>query len=219
MFIKSIIIPEKGRVTVILSADDFSGEEAVILSKSEYTRLSDELQEGVQATEDLYDRLKSAAERTSVIVEAVSILQRSGKSRRELARLLKIKKFSDDSIKYALKYVLAKGYLDEMRDCQSKAERLLHRNHYGRQRISTYLYTHGYDLDLAKYTAEMLDEDEVHDALVYNIRKKFPWIAEFDRRQREKAVASLIRLGFSTAEILTEIEKIRSESHSLNEEN
>ncbi len=217
MFIKTIIIPEKGQATVILSAEDFSGEEALILSKSEYNRLANELEEGKEVTEELYDRLKSAAERSSVIVEAVSILRRSGKSRRELARSLKLKKFSDDSVKYALKFVVEKGYLDEKRDCQSKAERLLRQNHYGRQRISTYLYTHGYDLDLAKSTADELDDNDIREALRYNIRKKFPNIADFDRSQRDKAVASLIRLGFSASEIFSEIKEIESSTESETE--
>ncbi len=214
MFIKSIIIPEKGRVTVIVSNEDFSGEEAFILSKSEFTRLSAQLEEGKEVTEELYDAIKSAAERSSVIVEAVSILRQSGKSRRELARSLKQKKFSDDSVKYALKYVTKKGYLDEKRDCQSKAERLLRQNHYGRQRISTYLYTHGYDLDLAKATADELDDEDIRESLRYNIRKKFPNIADFDRSQRDKAVASLIRLGFSASEIFSEIKEMKTETES-----
>ncbi len=213
MFIKSILIPEKGRPTIILSADDFSGEEELILSRSELRRLSGEICESAPVTEELYDRLKSATVRTSVVVESISILQNSAKSRRELSRLLKQKNFSEESVKYALKYVTAKGYLDEKRDCVSKAERLLRQNHYGPQRISTYLFTHGYVSSSIKFAVSQLDEEEIHAALLYNIERKFPNISEFDKNQRDKAVTSLIRLGFSSSMIFSEIHNLAVSSN------
>ncbi len=213
MFIKSILISEKGQAIIILSADDFSGEEEIQLSKSEFNRLSEELHESAPVTEDLYDRLKSAEERVLVIKSAVSILQSSAKSRRELARSLKQKKFSDESVKYALKYVTAKGYLDESRDCQSKAERLLRQNHYGPQRISTYLFTHGYDSSAIKTAVAGLDEEEIRAALLYNMERKFPNLKNADRNQRDKAVASLMRLGFSSSLILSEFHNLELPSN------
>mgnify|MGYP000694708102 CR=1 FL=1 len=97
------------------------------------------------------------------------------------------------------------GYLNDNKACRDTAEMLLKTKHYGRQRIVSYLVSHGFSACDAREAAAELDENELHDALIHNIERKFPDIEEMPRDKQQKAVQSLIRLGFSAGEIIKEV--------------
>jgi len=127
----------------------------------------------------------------------------------EVARKLKIKKFSDEAVKFALSVLKKNGYLDEASNCVRIAERELRSKHYGKRRILSYLLSHGYEREAAEDAVNRISDEEYRDALRYTVERKFPRIAEVDRDERQKAIASLMRLGFATSEILGVIKELR----------
>lgn len=207
MFIKSVIDDRglSGKVTFVAANDMGSGEELFVLSAGEVSRLPFPLDEGSEVDENIYDTLKAASERTGALTEAARILSIGQRSRRTLLYKLKTKGYSPEAAEHAVKILEKKGYLNDNKACRDTAEMLLKTKHYGRQRIVSYLVSHGFSACDAREAAGELDENELHDALIYNIERKFPDIEEMPRDKQQKAVQSLIRLGFSAGEIIKEV--------------
>ena len=211
MFLKSITDTREINGKILLTAADSygNGEEFFSLSAGEFSRLPFELRENDEITEEIYDVLHGAAERTGAIEEAARILSLGTKSSREVKFKLKMKNFSPEAIERAVNLLTKKGYLNDEKNCADIAGRLLETKHYGKSRIKSYLISHGYDSKTAQSAADLLDEEELRAALLYNIERKFPDIADFSPSQRQKAISSLMRLGFSAGEIIKEIKNIR----------
>lgn len=211
MFVKSIVDDRKtsGKVSFVVADDMGAGEECFTLSAGEFVRLENRLgfalNELDEVTEEIYDALKAADERTRALLEAVRILSVSEKSRRLLVQKLKLKGFSAEAADNAVNILTKKGYLNDAKACREIADSLVRKKNYGRNRVVTYLASHGYDMSEAKNAADEIETDEYLSALRYNIEKKFPNIRTMPRETQLKAVQSLMRLGFSSGEIIKEI--------------
>lgn len=211
MFVKSIADERRtsGKVTFVITSDMGDGEECFTLSSGELARLESGLGYAVNkldaVTEELYDALKSADERTRALLEAARILSFSEKSRRSLRQKLRLKGFSSEAADHAVNILTKKGYLNDEKACREIAGSLVRKKRFGKTRVVAYLASHGYDVSEAKNAAEEIESAEYLEALRYNIEKKFPDIEEMPREKRQKAVQSLLRLGFSSDEIIKEI--------------
>ncbi len=216
MFIKSIIdlIEKNGTVTVIAANSMGSGEEIFTLSAGEWKRLCRSLSkipaELDEVTEELYDLMKAADERTSCLTTAARMLSSSDKSAKTLTRRLREKGFSENAASHAVGLLMKKGYLNEDESCRSYALTAVRTKHYGKRRIVEYLVSHGYPTDAAKNAAEEIPDEDYRDALLYNIEHKCPDIAEMPRAKQQKKIAALVRLGFTPGEIFNVIRKPKS---------
>lgn len=213
MFLKTILdaSEKNGTVTLILANDSGTGEEALVLSSGEWKRLTkaSPLCETDEITEERYDSLHTAAERTAAVREAARLLGSSDRSAAELRRKLKYRGISAEAADYAAALLQKKGYLNDGDACTRYAEAALRSKHYGRRRIFDYLLAHGYEREAAKSAADALPDEDVRVALVWQIEHKFPGIAAFERSQKQKAVQSLMRLGFTADEIFAELKERR----------
>lgn len=210
MFIKSIQeLPESGSVSVVIANEYGSGEECFVLSVGEWKRMCKALlfvpKELEQVTETLYDALRSASERTSALREAARILSMGDKSAKEIRRKLIIKGHSNEAADHAVTFLVSKGYLNEADSCIRIAESAVRTKHYGRRRIVEYLRAHGYETEAANAAADSVPDEDYREALRYQIEKKYPDAGEMDYKARQKAVAALMRQGFSAGEIIEEI--------------
>ncbi len=187
-------------------------KEDFAVSKSEWKKLSalHRITPLSPASEDMYNAIASAAERTSAVRRAAGILARGDKSEAELKSKLRHAGISKESAEHAVELLRRRGYIDEDAQCERIAEALLRSKRYGRSRIITYLISHGYPAETAKNAAASLDGEDIISALQVTIEKKFPDISEYDPADTKKAVASLMRLGFSSAEIFAEIRRIKN---------
>lgn len=213
MFLKTILdASEKaGTFTLILANDEGTGEEAIVLSVGEWKRLTKTapLCETDEITEEIYDSLHAAAERTAAVREAARLLGSSDHSASEIRRKLKFRGISAEAAEYAVALLQKKGYLNDGDACARYAEAALRSKHYGRRRIFDYLLAHGYEREAALDAAQSLSDEEVREALIWQIEHKFPEIVSFERSQKQKAVQSLMRLGFTADEIFAEIKERR----------
>lgn len=210
MFVKSIITPERGNMVVTLGGEG-GGEERFFISRALWQRFveSGGVYETEPVNEETYDMIALMAEKTSALKEGSRIIGGADRSTAEVARKLKIKKFSDEAIKFALSVLKKNGYLDEASNCVRIAERELRSKHYGKRRILSYLLSHGYGSEAAEEAVNGISDEEYRDALRYNVERKFPRIAEADRPDQQKAIASLMRLGFELGDILGVIKELR----------
>lgn len=210
MFVKSIIIPERGNVVVTLGGE-MGGEERFFISRALWQRLceSRDISETDSVDEETYDKISLLAEKTSALKEGSRIIGGADRSVREVARKLKTKKFSDEAVKFALSVLKQNGYLDEEANCQRIAERELRSKHHGKRRILSYLLSHGYAGEAAEAAVNGISDEEYRDALRYTIERKFPNIAHADRPEQQKSIAALMRLGFDVSEILGIIKEMK----------
>ncbi len=195
-----------GEPTINRAREDFA------VSPSEWKKLSSTygIAEQTPLTEEMYTDIKDAAERTLAVRRAAGILSRGDKSAHELKSKLTHAGISKESAEHAVELLRRRGYIDEDAQCERIAESLLRSKKYGRGRIVTHLISHGYPAECAKNAASSLSEDDIANALQMNIEKKFPDIAEYDPADTKKAVASLMRLGFSSSEIFAEIRRLKN---------
>ena len=201
MFIKSISGGERGSsVCVTLSDEQSGGIERLFISQKLWASLGD-VAALDPVDESLYDRLKTAADRTSALREASRLIGSGEKSRRELERRLRSRRIPDEAAGWAVEVLEKNGYLDEESSCARIAESAVSSKHYGRRRVLEYLITHGYDKATAQAAVEAIPDDDIRAALRYNIEHKFPDIAEYDLKDKQKAVSALARLGFTGSEI------------------
>lgn len=210
MFVKSIIVPERGNVIVTLGGEQ-GGEERFFISRALWQKFAEEsaISETAPVNEEMYDRIALLSEKTSALKEGSRIIGGADRSTAEVFRKLKTKKFSDEAIKFALSVLKKNGYLNEEANCRRIAERELRSKHHGKRRILTYLLSHGYGNDAAEAAVNSISDEDYRDALIYTVERKFPDIAEFDRAVQQKAIASLMRLGFELGDILGVIKEMR----------
>ena len=209
MFVKTVIIPERGSVSVTLADENSGRTEHFFVSRGLWQRLAAEtpINELDPVDSEIYDRIALSAEMTSALKEGSRIIGNADRSESNVARRLKQKGFSADAVDYAVETLKRHGYLDEEGICVRIAEALVRSKHYGRRRILTYLLSHGYKSEAAEAAVDSIPEEDYADALRYNIKKKFPNIYDLDRQSQQKAIASLMRLGFGTGEIFDAIKE------------
>ena len=211
MFIKSISGGEKGSsVCVTLSDENSGGVERLFISRKLWSVMADEMSALLPVDEQLYDKLKSAADKTAALREASRMIGSGEKSRRELERRLKARKIPDSAAKWAVAVLEKNGYLDEESSCARIAESAVASKHYGKRRVLEYLLSHGYEKGAAIAAIEAIPPDEYRAALEYNLEHKYPNAAECDIKERQKITAALMRLGFSGGEIADAIRDMRA---------
>lgn len=137
---------------------------------------------------------------------AKAVLSYSGHSRRGLVRKLCDKGFSKDIAEDAADMAVSQGLLNEEREASHKASYYLRHKKWGKRRISAELSAKGYDKSAVQTALDSLDEDEFFENLVSLVESK-PIPA--DRNGRQKYVASLCRLGYTTGEVISAIKEVQ----------
>lgn len=204
MFVHSILDGSEKTGTVDVTLSDEAGHtETFTLSAGEWKRLNKitPVEHLMEADEDLYDRLHAAAERTITVREAAAILTNGDKSASAIMRKLTQKGRSKEAAEYAVELLKKRGYLNEEDACRRIADALVRSKHYGRRRVREYLISHGYDTRTAETAAEEIPDEEIREALLYHLTRKFRNYKELPMAERKKATASLMRLGFTYQEI------------------
>ena len=217
MFIKKIILHQNSVSIAVADENTPTADELFLLSLGEWKRVNRALgydpdaemmlTEGTPVDESIYDAVRLAAEKTGALRLAARMLENSDQSTSALLRKLEAKGFSPEASESAVSLLEKRGYLNDADACRNYAESAVRTKHYGRQRIYAYLISHGYARDAAREAVDALPDEQIHDALLWQISRKFPELAKdpagIDRAQKQKAVQALMRLGFSTEEILS----------------
>ncbi|MBE6724646.1 MAG: hypothetical protein E7576_05535 [Ruminococcaceae bacterium] len=191
------------------------GGERFSLSPGEWKRLNRALgydpaaglflSPGQPVDEETYDRIRAAHERTAALRDAANLLSYSDRSRSALFRRLRERGHSPDAAEHAVSFLEKKGVLDDGAACLKYAESAVRSKNVGKRRIVAYLVSHGFSKEDAVRAARSVDPEDYRAALIRRIRKNHPGLtgdpAELDRSQKQKAIAALLRQGFSADEI------------------
>ncbi|MBQ7921601.1 MAG: regulatory protein RecX [Clostridia bacterium] len=155
-------------------------------------------------TAEFYDRLTYESDVTAAIRCAARIQSQSPKSKRELIRKLREKGFKSEPAEEAAAFLVQKGYLKEWDQAYAFAENAITRKRYGKRRISASLLAHGYESETIRDVLAQIPDDLTEEALRVILKRKYTPFPT-DAKERQKAFAALMRLGFTGGEIQSAI--------------
>jgi SOS response regulatory protein OraA/RecX len=136
----------------------------------------------------------------SAIKKGIDLLGYAKNTAKTLQYKLKQKGFPEDIAKEAVEFLSEKGYIREDEDAYYFAQTLAERKRYGKSRIQKEMFAKGFSSETIRETLDILDVDFAEicaarlDAMGGASLFEMP-------EDRKKITASLLRYGFSYAEI------------------
>lgn len=137
--------------------------------------------------------------------KGLDFLSRRMYGEKELFRKLKEKDFDEEAAAFAVKRLKELSLLDDEKYAEMLARHLYETKRYGEKRIRQELYFKGIDKETVENALLSLDKNDVN-SIVLLLGKKFKNKLS-DKKDREKAVASLLRYGYSYSDIKTAMEQ------------
>lgn len=136
----------------------------------------------------------------AAIKKGIDLLGYAKNTAKALQNKLKMKGYPADIAEEAVSFLVERGYIREYDDAALFAENLALRKHYGRNRIKKEMFAKGFSADIIRETMDALDIDfeEICAARI----DAMGGTSLFETPEsKNKATASLLRYGFSYAEI------------------
>ena len=146
----------------------------------------------------------------SAIKKGLYLLGYARNTARALSKKLKAKGYPDEIAEEAVTYLKEKGYIRESDDAFLFAENLARHKSYGKNRIKREMFAKGFPEDVIRDTLQMTEID-FSEICARRIRS-MGGIGIFDNtEEKNKAVSSLLRYGFSYSEIREAIDLLYDE--------
>lgn len=146
------------------------------------------------------DEVMVMAEKTAAIKKGLSILSFADNTKKSLIRKLMQKGFSRDSASSAADFLEESGYINEIGSAELLARDIAVKKLYGPRRICSALYEKGFSKEAVDNAMSALDVDFAY--LCAKRIKAMGGASIFaDRAKKQKAVAALLRYGFSYDDI------------------
>ncbi|MCQ2428593.1 MAG: RecX family transcriptional regulator [Clostridia bacterium] len=189
-------------VAAELSSD---GEKYTLFCLSEdYAEIKGSLKKG-PIDDELLETIRGLDSRCRALRKGRSLLEFGCNSRNGLILKLRKRGFSGESAEFAADRLMSEKIINEDRDALREAERMVSSG-FGRKRIISSLYTKGYGREAVSSVYEKLDEYDFSEICRDVIIKKWRKFPE-DPDTGKRAIAALMRLGFSSSEIRSGIKK------------
>ena len=136
----------------------------------------------------------------AAIKKGIDLLGYAKNTAKTLQYKLKRKGFSEDIAKEAVEFLSEKGYIREDEDAYYFAQTLAERKRYGKSRIQKEMFAKGFSSETIRETLDILEVDftEICAARLDAMGGASLFETPEDRK---KITASLLRYGFSYAEI------------------
>ncbi len=136
----------------------------------------------------------------AAIKKGIDLLGYAKNTPKALKNKLKLKGYPDEIAADAVAFLVEKGFIREYDDAAMFASTLAERKKYGANRIRQEMFAKGFSSDVIRETMELLDVDF---AQICALRmRSMGGLALFDTAEnRKKYTASLLRYGFSYADI------------------
>lgn len=204
--VKRKLYREDGKILVTLTVGDgCNAEEHEFLILDELLAEIGELGEGKELDAERVSELDFMAEATAAFSSASASLALAPCSARALSRKLCAKGFSKTACERAVGICLERGYIEETSTALHRAQLMVEKP-WGRTRILAKLFEEGYSEKAINAVREYLDDVDFAEGCARVIEKKYRGAPD-ERREREKMFASLMRLGFSGADIKRALQK------------
>ena len=158
---------------------------------------------------EIYREMKHDSEICEATSRAASLVSDAPHSCKALFTKLKQKGFSEEAAETAVGTLLRRGYIDEASQARDIADKMARVKNRGPVRIASELKAKGYPVSVADAAARSVDSAVYDTALRSAISKKARNGIPEDKKEREKLVASLVRLGFSAGKVISILETLR----------
>ncbi len=153
-----------------------------------------------EVSRETYEYVAFLADKHAAIRKGISILSFGDNTKKGLVQKLRTKGFSREAAEGACDFLAAAGYINEAESAKMLARDMAEKKLYGAKRISAALYEKGFSKEAIYASLEELDVDfaEICRARIRKMGGKELFAAQ---ETKQKAVAALLRYGFSYAEI------------------
>lgn len=166
------------------------------------------LSSGDVITRDAYLKIAEYSERCEAVTRALRYLSGGTYSIKALTDKLCRSGISKEAAEAAVALALKRGLIDEYAQACDIAEKQASRQHRGPSRVARDLAAHGYPSDLSRRAAESVPPGVYAEALEVCIAKKCKSGIPVEKNERDKLIASLVRLGFSVGSIIKKINEL-----------
>lgn len=184
-------------VTVVLAMPDPEGKKAQRVSFCLLVEQYAELEVKVgPVTYEKAEELLDAGRLCGAIRRGIVLLGYGDQSARRLAYKLTAKGVDRDTAARATAYLTEKGYIREDDTATLRAEQDL-RKGWGERRIREDLIAHGFTHEAVEEAMEELSNTDWVETCAAAMRKKYGKIPE-DKGERQKMLATMMRLGYDT---------------------
>ena len=153
-------------------------------------------------TREVYVELCADSERCEAVTYALRTLTGGTYSYRGLSAKMRQKGFSDEAVNDALAVVHRKGIIDEELQSSETAEKMARSKHRGPARIKAELQKKGYSAEVSSRAADSVPREIYGEVLRAALMAKCRGGVPTDKAERDKVIASLVRLGFSAGNII-----------------
>ena len=185
-------------VTVLISSDEGRTEKRkLLLFTEQYLELG--IRKGSVLDEMAFDKLEELSKKCVAVRKGADLLSYSASSKTRLAQRLRAKGIDKESATEAAEHLEKIGLIDEEVDVERQVSSCL-KKLWGRRRIYRELCAKGYDRSIVEAEVSKLDEELMVENCVALLAKKHKTIPD-DPEVRKKIVASLVRYGYTFAEI------------------
>lgn len=152
-----------------------------------------------EVSAETFELLEGESRECRAYRRGVGILAYGANSKKTLERKLRMKGFDGESAHSAVERLGEQGYIDEESDAAGVAEVCV-KKLWGRRRIIAHLREKGYGGTAIESANECLDGVDFVKNCRRLIEKKYGSFPK-DKKEAEKAVAALVRYGYSPSEI------------------
>ena len=146
------------------------------------------------------DEIEYLAEKTAAIKRGLYILSFADNTKKSLVKKLIMKGFSKEIAADAADHLEKTGYINETEAAKTLSHDMAQKKLYGPRRISAALYEKGFSRNAVESAMKELDED-FHIICGKRIEAMGGKEIFADKAKKQKAVASLMRYGFSYDDI------------------
>lgn len=148
--------------------------------------------------DEAFEKMLSDNQNKLAKQQAFKLLTSSSKTKKELITKLKQKKFSQESINYAMSFVDEYGFIDEENIAQRLVEGKYKRKKYSKRAMMSRLKQKGIDSSIVEDSLSDIDDEEEYENAMYFAQKKYKSLSNKDGETiKRKIYSALTYRGFS----------------------
>ena len=163
------------------------------------------LSKGMTIDERVFDELEEISRRCKAIKKGSDLLSYSASSERRLAERLKSKGIDKESAEFAASQLKKMGAINEAHDVERAVNGYI-KKLWGKKRIYRELCAKGYEREYISSALDEIDNEVFEQNCIALFKKKYK-ILPSDPAEQKKIIASLVRYGYTFAEIKKAIER------------
>ena len=165
-------------------------------------------EERLAADKELLALIRYLSLRTEAIRTGLRLLEFSFNTKKNLKSKLVSRGFPAETAEEAVSFFAENGYIDEAGQAEMLVSELAEKKKYGKTRIKTELFKKGFTPDVIREALENTEADFVQ-ACTERISMMGGKEIFAEPRQKQKAIAALLRYGYSYDDIREALRKIQ----------